>query len=204
MPLWNAWWPLNGSWRSPKYEEMWPSFTGRPSGRICSSSFFDSSAFSSAASWASREEIFCSRPFSSRVQIRRLHGGADVGLGTADGRGALEIEFAVVDVRHLREAFAQRVETDDVGIHLADAHRDRVDAALQLGLQFLDLGLLLGQGLRPGGDAARACVLLSPILSPRLNAVARMAIRTVANADRRRTDGRDSSAGHDLRGAKKR
>ena len=95
---------------------------------------------------------------------------------------ALEIEFAVVDVRHLREALAQRVEANDVGIHLADAHGDRVDAALQLGLEFLDLGLLFGERRRPGGDAARRLDLLSPIFSPRLKAVARMATSTVANA----------------------
>ena len=69
---------------------------------------------------------------------------------------ALEIEFAVVDVRHLREALAQRIEANHMGIHLADAHGHRVDAALQLGFQFLDLGLLFGQGLGPGGNAARA------------------------------------------------
>ena len=50
-----------------------------------------------------------------------------------------------------------------MGVHLADTHGDRVDAALQLGLEFLDLGLLFGQGLGPGGDAARRGLALTDL-----------------------------------------
>ena len=85
--------------------------------------------------------------------------------GPPIGRRTLEIEFASVDVRHLREALAQRIETNDVGVHLADSHGHRVDAALQFGLEFLDLGLLLGEGFGPGGNPARRGFALADLES---------------------------------------
>jgi hypothetical protein len=39
--------------------------------------------------------------------------------------------------RHLRQALAQRIEADDMSIHLADAHGHRVHAALQFALSSL-------------------------------------------------------------------
>ena len=76
---------------------------------------------------------------------------------------APEIEFAGVDVRHLREPLAQRIEANHMGVHLADSHGHRVDAALQLGFEFLDLGLLFGEGLGPAGNPARRGLALTDL-----------------------------------------
>jgi hypothetical protein len=137
---------------------MWPSLTdGRRAGSARRAS--STAARSPAPQLGVARGDLLLEAVQQCVEIRGLHGGADVGFRAAHGRLAAEVEFAPVDVGHLREALAQRVEADDVGIHLADAHGHRVDAALQLGLQFLDLGLLLGQGRGPGGDAARRAAL---------------------------------------------
>jgi hypothetical protein len=48
-------------------------------------------------------------------------------------------------------------------VHLADAHGHGVDAALQLGLQFLDLGLLFGQRCGPRGHAPGAGLALTDL-----------------------------------------
>src|SRR2546430_8276671 len=58
---------------------------------------------------------------------------------TAAGRLELEIELVAVDVRHLGEALAERIEPDDVRIHLTQPHGHRVHPQLQLLLQFADL-----------------------------------------------------------------
>jgi hypothetical protein len=52
-----------------------------------------------------------------------------------------------------------------VGIHLPDAHRHRVDAALQLGLEFLDFGLLFSEGRGPRGDPTRGRFALTDLES---------------------------------------
>ena len=89
--------------------------------------------FSSAASCDSRRSTRCSRlsSIAERSGICALTPVA-VRLGPPLRRVAVEIEFAAVDVGHLGEALAQRVEADDVGIHLAQAHRHGVHALLQL------------------------------------------------------------------------
>ncbi len=82
--------------------------------------------------------------------------GADaVAVFRAAGRRlAVEIELARIDVRHVREALAQRVEADHVGVDLTEAHRHGVDAFLQLRAQVGDLLALIGEHLAPLGRIA--------------------------------------------------
>ena len=70
-------------------------------------------------------------------------------LGAAHGRRIAEIELAVVQIRHAGQALTERIQADDVGIHLPDAHRQRVDLFLQDAPDVLDLRLLAQQFGRP-------------------------------------------------------
>ncbi len=74
-----------------------------------------------------------------------------VRLGTTTGRIPAEIELTIIDIGHLGEALAQRIEPDDMRIHFAEAHGHGVDALLQLALQLRDLAFLLGQNVSPVG-----------------------------------------------------
>src|SRR5262249_96785 len=67
--------------------------------------------------------------------------------GPAPRRIAVEIELAAVDVRHLGQALAERIEADHVGIHLTKAHGHGIDAQLQLLFEVGDLPFLLRQQL---------------------------------------------------------
>ncbi|MDZ7645148.1 MAG: hypothetical protein U5K76_13650 [Woeseiaceae bacterium] len=66
--------------------------------------------------------------------LRHRRGGAGrVRLfGAAEGRRGVEIELAVLQVRHLRQAAAQRVQANDAGVHLADAQGERIERVFGL------------------------------------------------------------------------
>ena len=49
-----------------------------------------------------------------------MEAGA-VGLRTTRRRCAVEVEFAVIDVRHVGQALAEGIQADHVGVHLAEA-----------------------------------------------------------------------------------
>ena len=68
-----------------------------------------------------------------------------VALRSATGRIAVEIEFAAVDVRHLGEALAERIEADHVRVDLAEPHGHGVDPQLHLLLEIGYLLFLLGE-----------------------------------------------------------
>ena len=68
-----------------------------------------------------------------RGQLRRRRDSAfDDAFRSADRRLAVEIEFALVEIRHVSEAAAERIEADHVRIHLADAAGERIEPVLQL------------------------------------------------------------------------
>ncbi len=74
--------------------------------------------------------------------MRRLTIGRDF---TANGRRVTEVEFAVIEIRHARQALTQGIQANDVGIHLSDATRQRVDLLLQHPLGVFDLDFLTQQ-----------------------------------------------------------
>ena len=86
-----------------------------------------------------------------RGQVRdlRAHPFA-LAFRSAARRVTVEVEFVAVDVGHLGEPLAERIEPDDVRVHFAQPHRHRVDLVLQLLLQVRDLLLLLDQGMAEG------------------------------------------------------
>jgi hypothetical protein len=87
-----------------------------------------------------------------RGQVGRSDGATfDQAFGTADGRLAIEIEFALVEIRHLGEPAAQRVETDHMCVHLADAAGERVEALLHIAAGRGDVGALLFELRAPLG-----------------------------------------------------
>ena len=55
----------------------------------------------------------------------------------------VEIKFAAVDIGHLRELLAERIQADDAGVDRAQPHRERIDLVLHLRPQGADL-LLFG------------------------------------------------------------
>src|SRR5439155_23974094 len=65
--------------------------------------------------------------------------------GSAAWRLELEIDVVAVEVGHLGETLAERIEPDDVRVHRAQAHRHGVHPQLQLLPELADLALLLGQ-----------------------------------------------------------
>ena len=156
---------MNGSWRSPKYEEMWPSFTGRPSGRICSSSFFDSSAFSSAASCASREEIFCSRPFSSEFRSGACMAApmSDSGPPTAGllSKSNSRLSMFAICVRRLPSASRRITWAFIWPMRMATASTRRCSSAFNSLISACCSARVCG----PGGDAARAVLALADLES---------------------------------------
>ncbi len=113
---------------------MKPPVTGRPSGWICSFSSFARMTFSR------RREL---RVAQIHALLQRGQHGGEIGdlgtyalavrLGATARRIPAEVEFTVIDVSHLGEALAQRVEPDDVGIHFAEAHGHGVDALPAIG-----------------------------------------------------------------------
>jgi hypothetical protein len=62
-------------------------------------------------------------------------------LRRPQGRRVAEIELPVIQIRHARQALAERIEANDIGIHLADAHRQRIDLFCKYMPNVLDLGL---------------------------------------------------------------
>ena len=110
-------------------------------------------------------------------EIGDLGADAVVGFRAAGRRLAVEIELALVDVRHVREALAQRIEPDHVGVHLAEAHGHGVHAFLQLRAQVCDLAALFGEDLRTIAAESpwpSAAPLRWPSFMPRAKAVPRM------------------------------
>ena len=81
--------------------------------------------------------------------LRRL---AICGLAAALRRRFAEVEFPVVQIRHPRQAPAQRIEPDDVRVHLADPHRERIDLVLQYPPQVVDLRFLMHQFSGPAAQ----------------------------------------------------
>jgi len=69
---------------------------------------------------------------------------ACIRLRATHGRVAVEVEFAVVEVGHLRQALAQGIEAQQVGIERAHADGQAVDALLQAYPDLGQLGALLG------------------------------------------------------------
>src|SRR5690606_17002268 len=63
-------------------------------------------------------------------------------LGPAEGRRRREVELAVVETGHRREPGAERVEADDVRVHLPEPQGERVDALLQPATGLLEQRLL--------------------------------------------------------------
>src|SRR5690606_19427721 len=57
---------------------------------------------------------------------------------TAEGRLGIEVEFAVGQVRHLRQAPAERIEADHPGVHLSDPDRERIKRVFRLLPRHLD------------------------------------------------------------------
>jgi Mg-chelatase subunit ChlI len=62
----------------------------------------------------------------------------------------VEVELAVIDFRHVGEALAERIQSQDVGIDRAQAQRHRIDPVLELRAQLLDLALLVIKGTVEG------------------------------------------------------
>jgi hypothetical protein len=85
------------------------------------------------------------------VDLHRLRRREGL-LGAAQRRHGAEIELAVLEARHLRQAPAERVEPHDVCIHLADAQRERVEVLLQRTPRGIDDGLLLRELFAPCGN----------------------------------------------------
>src|SRR5690606_36024572 len=73
-------------------------------------------------------------------------------LRAAERRRGAEVELAVIEPRHLREPRAERVEPDDVRVHLAEPERERVDAPLQAPAGLLEQRLLRLELGAPGLD----------------------------------------------------
>ena len=98
MPLWKASWPVNGSWRSPKYEEMKPRRTGRPSGTICSRSsrcrITVSSTFSCASRSATRPRA-AQHPQEVRHLCREAVGSGPPVDGAASKSNSRSSMFAI-------------------------------------------------------------------------------------------------------------
>src|SRR5690606_2082898 len=95
-----------------------------------------------------------------REAVERAQDAADVELigvrhellRAAQGRRRREVELAIVEARHSRQPRAERIEPDDVRVHLAETQRQRVHALLQAAARLIEkllLGLELGA---PGRD----------------------------------------------------
>lgn len=91
-----------------------------------------------------------------------IHHGREIGdlrrlairpaLRAAQGRRIAEVELAVIQIGHARQAFAQGIDADDIGIHLAHAHGEGIDLLLQDALDLFDLRLLPEQVGRPAAE----------------------------------------------------
>ncbi len=87
-------------------------------------------------------------------------------FGPAQRRRSVEIELPVLEVGHLREPPAERVETHDVRVHLAEPQSERVDVLLHRAPSGIELGFLglearlpfghLGRRIGEAGNAAGA------------------------------------------------
>ncbi|RYZ67626.1 MAG: DUF721 domain-containing protein [Proteobacteria bacterium] len=99
--------------------------------------------------------------------VRGAAGGRVELFRAADRRLALEIEFAAADVRHLRETAAECIETDEVGVHLADAQADRIDAVLHLLAEVEHFGLLLASDHTDRRGTVRQRAALAELQSER-------------------------------------
>src|SRR5262249_54343118 len=75
-------------------------------------------------------------------------------FGAAERRLAREIELAVLEAGHLREASAERIEPHDVGIHLAETERERVEIPLKRVARPVENRLLVRDFRAPGIDPA--------------------------------------------------
>ena len=72
----------------------------------------------------------------------------NIGMGEASQNVKL-LDVAVIELGHTRQALAQSVHPDDIGVHLADAHGQGIDLFLQDMLKGFELRLLPQQVGRP-------------------------------------------------------
>ena len=82
-------------------------------------------------------------------------------------RGIAEIELAITQIRHARQALAERIEADHVGVHLPDAHCQGIDLFLQHAPYVLNLRLFAQQ---PGGQAAQLVDRVRAAVRPQAHA----------------------------------
>src|SRR5271167_270204 len=60
-----------------------------------------------------------------------------------------EIKLSVIQICHTGQALTQSIEADHIGVHLPDAHGQRVDLFLQNAFGVFDLAFLLDEFSRP-------------------------------------------------------